>query len=102
MANTVTADHAKAFDEAFALAGAVADIDGTSVNVIVSREFETEQSFNTEGTLDTVSEGEITAKTADIPAITISSVVTLETIAYRITSNNSEGKIFRTLELESP
>ena len=103
MSNTVTADHVKAFDESFALSGSiVADIDGASVNVIVSRDFESSQGYDQDGTNQVIATGEVTAKTTDLPAITITTLVTLETVVYRITDNNAEGKICRTLELESP
>lgn len=102
MATNVTADHTKAFEEALELAGVAVDIDGDTVSVIVSRDFESEQGFDSDGNLQNITTGSVTALAADLPTLAIDSTVTIEGTVYRITDNNAEGKICRTLELESP
>jgi hypothetical protein len=99
----VTSDQEKAFDEAYALAGVLIDIDGTpNIEAIKPDDATGTQGFNNDGTNDDVSETSITVKTADIPPIAIDSVVTLDSIEWRITGNDAEGKACRTLELETP
>ena len=102
MANNVTADQTKAFEEAFALSGQVVTIAGSSVNAIVPQEGGETQEFDENGILQFVGENTITVLSADLPTITATTTVTINSVVYRINSIQKEGAICKRLEIETP
>lgn len=102
MANNVTADQTKAFEEAFALSGSVVVIGGSNVDAIVPEDGGETQEFDENGVLQFVGENTITVKTSDLPTITATTTVTIGAVVYRINSIQKEGSICKRLEIETP
>ena len=103
MSVNVSTDQARSFDEAYSLAGVLVDIDAAAdVRAVQPHALEGSPEFDTEGINQKVLTTNITVLTADMPALTIDSTVTLHSTVFRIIGIEAEGKVCKTLELESP
>lgn len=103
MANNVTNDHEQAFDEAYKLAGILVTIGNTgNVKAIRPQSFGEEIELDSSGMTRADGETEITVKTADLPSVTRTTVVSMDSVDYRIASIAREGAVCQRLTLITP
>lgn len=99
----LTDDHTAAFDEAYTLSGALVTIDAAAnIKAITPLDLDTTAEYDGDGINQTVTETNITVKTADLPSLTLQSTVTVGTVVYRITGTANEGSLCKKLTLETP
>lgn len=102
MANNVIADHDRAWVEAYELSPVSITIDGISVDAIYPETNETTMSRDENGSLDKISEQEITIRKTDAPTMNAQTSVIIDSVTYRIISYRNAGRKAITLTLESP
>ena len=103
MAISLSTDHTKAFEEAYALSGALVTIGAVAnVQAVLPLDLQTTHEIDGDGATHFEGETSITVKTADLPAITRSTVVDISGTEYRITQKASEGAICTRLDLFTP
>lgn len=103
MPTNLTAESTKAFEEAYCFSGALVDIGSTeNIEAVMPLDTTTGQEFDENGTQQTVSEMTITVKTADLPSITPTTTVTIDSVVWRITGYDRNGYLGTTLNLITP
>ena len=100
---SLSQEHSRAFEEAYRLSGAVISIDSTKcIRAVVPYDFDTERERDEDGIQQTVTNTNITCRTADLPTLRYTSTVTLADVVYRVIGTAAEGFICTRLTLETP
>lgn len=99
----VATDQSAAFDEAYALSGALVSVGLRSgVRAILPRGAETVRELDGDGVTQAERETEITCLSSELPALTRETKVELEDATWRISAVVEHGELMKTLSLISP
>lgn len=96
-------EHSQAFDEAYALSGALVTIAGTgNIKAVLPLDGSSPVELDSDGVTTTETTRSITVLTAALPSISRTSIVDISGTEYRITETAPEGAVCTRLELISP